>query len=332
MLVLADGTSFEGEMLLGGSVAAEVVFTTGMCGYTESLTDPSFAGQILVFTYPMIGNYGVCESDFESKKIYASGVVVSEVCKKWPHYGSSVSLLDWLKKENIPIMSGVDTRALTKKLRSSGTMEGTIGEAIKTTPKRLVSMVSDLQKRVYGKGKRVIVVDCGMKANILRSLQNFPLEVVSVPFDYDYSQEDYDGIFLSNGPGDPKDCKETIAILQKAMKNEKPIYGICLGAQLMAIAASAKTYKLPFGHRGQNQPCIEVETGRCYITSQNHGYAVDEKSLKDQWKVTFRNLNDGSVEGIAHKNLPFYAVQFHPEAAPGPTDTRWLFDRFFACL
>ena len=332
MLILEDETTFEGEMPLGGSVCAEIVFTTGMCGYAESLTDPSFAGQILVFTYPMIGNYGVCESECESKKIFVSGVIVSESCKNWNHHGSTLSLLEWLKREGIPIMTGVDTRALTKKLRAAGTMQGSMGGATKPSRERLISMVSSVQKRVYGKGKRVIAVDCGMKENILRSLRSFPLEVVTVPFDYDYSNEEYDGVFLSNGPGDPEDCKETIAILKKAMKREKPIYGICLGAQLMALACGATTYKLPFGHRGQNQPCVDVETKRCYITSQNHGYAVDEKSLPEGWKVTFRNLNDDSVEGIAHETLPFYAVQFHPEAAPGPTDTRWLFEKFVTCL
>ncbi|MCH9611200.1 MAG: Carbamoyl-phosphate synthase small chain [Chlamydiales bacterium] len=331
-LVLEDGSSFAGQLLHSGDVTAEVVFTTGMCGYVETLTDPSFAGQIVVFTYPMIGNYGICSDDCESKRIFASGVVVSEACEQWSHSGASKSLLTWLEKEGVPLLAGVDTRALTKRLRKAGTMLGSIGQPKTAKRSHLVSLVSSVQKRVYGEGKRVIVVDCGMKENILRQLKQFPVELVCVPYDYDYSDEPFDAVFLSNGPGDPEDCGKTVAILQKAMKKEKPIYGICLGSQLMALACGAKTYKLPFGHRGQNQPCMELETGRCYITSQNHGYAIDSSTLPDNWKVTFKNLNDESVEGIAHKELPFYAVQFHPEAAPGPTDTRWLFEKFIKCL
>ncbi len=178
----------------------------------------------------------------------------------------------------------------------------------------------------------MIAVDCGMKESMFRALSQYPLEILRVPYDYDYSEEAFDGVFLSNGPGDPTACGVTIDILRRAMRKGKPIFGVCLGAQMLALAAGAKTYKLPFGHRGQNQPCIDLETKRCYITSQNHGYAVDEKTLPDDWKVVFRNLNDHSVEGIAHKNLPFYSVQFHPEASPGPTDTRWFFERFWQCL
>ncbi|MCP5469620.1 MAG: glutamine-hydrolyzing carbamoyl-phosphate synthase small subunit [Chlamydiales bacterium] len=335
MLILEDRSRFPGTLPFGGKVSAEVVFTTGMCGYTESLTDPSFAGQILVFTYPMIGNYGVDEAQKESAKIHVSGVIVNESCEKWSHHAGMRSLLEWLKEENVPLMTDVDTRALTKKLRTHGTMQGTMSsDALFERPKRqhLVSLVSAVQKRVYGKGKRVIAVDCGMKENILRQLQRFPVEVVRVPYDYDYSDEPFDAVFLSNGPGDPVECTETIAVLRKVMAKQKPIFGICLGSQLLALAAGAKSYKLPFGHRGQNQPCVEVATKRCYITSQNHGYAIDEQTLPDGWEVTFRNLNDGSVEGIAHKTLPFYSVQFHPEAAPGPTDTSWLFERFYHCL
>jgi carbamoyl-phosphate synthase small subunit len=197
----------------------------------------------------------------------------------------------------------------------------------------LVKRVSTCEKAVYGEGKkRIIAVDCGMKESMLRFLSHYPAQIVRVPHDYDYSEEPFDGVFLSNGPGDPVQCGQTVTILQKAMRKQKPIFGVCLGAQMLALAAGARTYKLPFGHRGQNQPCIDVETKRCYITSQNHGYAVDEKTLPDEWKVTFRNLNDGSVEGVAHKTLPFYSVQFHPEAAPGPTDTRGFFERFWECM
>lgn len=337
VLILEDGTRFRGTLPFGGEVSAEIVFTTGMCGYTESLTDPSFAGQILVFTYPLIGNYGIDPTQAESDKIHVRGVIVSESCEKWNHPGGMRSLMEWLKNENIPLMTGVDTRALTKKLRTSGTMIAHITEnlpkVLKNPPKQhLVSLVSNLQKRIYGKGKRIIAVDCGMKKNIIKHLQNFPFEIVSVPYNYDYSEEEFDGIFLSNGPGDPMMCIETISILRKAMKRKKPIFGICLGMQLMAIAAGAKTYKLPFGHRGQNQPCLDLQTKRCYITSQNHGFAVEESTLPDEWEVTLRNLNDHSVEGIAHKKWPFFGVQFHPEASPGPTDTSWLFEKFYLCL
>ncbi|NGX46612.1 MAG: hypothetical protein K940chlam2_01808, partial [Chlamydiae bacterium] len=194
----------------------------------------------------------------------------------------------------------------------------------------LVSKVSIASRKTYGAGKkRVIVVDCGMKESIMRQLQRYPLELVRVPYDEDFTEEEYDGVFLSNGPGDPMQCAVTVEILRKAMRKQKPIFGICLGSQLMALAAGAQTYKLKFGHRGQNQPCIDLESQRCYITSQNHGYAVDEASLPADWKVLFRNLNDESIEGIVHESLPFMAVQFHPEAAPGPTDTRFLFEQFY---
>jgi len=342
-LILENGQVFEGRMpeWQKGIFAGEVVFTTGMCGYMESLTDPSFAGQILVFTFPLIGNYGIADAKvWESHKTHVAGVVVNESCDNWSHHSGLLSLKDWLKKENIPLLTEVDTRAITKVLRTRGTPLGALSETKKISfqfsdPNRqhLVEKVSICQKRVYGSGvKRIIAVDCGMKESMIRFLSRYPVEIVRVPHDYDYSEEPFDGVFLSNGPGDPLQCTRTIEVLRKAMKKQKPIYGVCLGSQMMALAAGAKTYKLPFGHRGQNQPCLELETGKCYITSQNHGYAVDEKTLPDEWKVTFRNLNDGSVEGIAHGSLPFYSVQFHPEACPGPTDTQWFFDQFWESL
>ncbi|NGX55066.1 MAG: Carbamoyl-phosphate synthase small chain [Chlamydiae bacterium] len=342
-LVLENGARFEGRVpeWMGDETFGEVVFTTGMTGYYESLTDPSYTGQILTFTYPLIGNYGVADkAQWESEKIHARGVIVSECCAAYSHHASLLSLLEWLEHEGVPIMVGVDTRELTKTLRTAGTMLGAIVEQPKDNQvfddpnlKELVSLVSIKQQKVYGKGKkRVIVVDCGMKENIIRQLLNFPIELVRVPYDYDFTNEEYDGVFLSNGPGDPTRCNATIEILKRAMAAKKPIFGICLGSQLLALAAGAETYKLKFGHRGQNQPCIDVESERCYVTSQNHGYAVDEKSLPKGWKATFRNLNDGSVEGIAHETLPFSAVQFHPEAAPEPTDTRFLFERFYKQL
>jgi carbamoyl-phosphate synthase small subunit len=341
-LILENGSSFEGT-LNGekGTFHGEVVFTTGMTGYYESLTDPSYAGQILTFTYPLIGNYGVASKNFwESKKIHAKGVVVCEEAQQWSHHASVSSFSEWLTEQEIPLLSGVDTRAITKILRNAGTMRGVISSQRDSTPfsedldsKELVAQVSVSEKQIYGKGpKRVIAVDCGMKENMLRSLLKFPIEILRVPYHYDYSQEDYDGVFLSNGPGDPIHCEKTIHILKKAILREKPIYGVCLGNQLLALASGAKTYKLKFGHRGQNQPCMDLETSRCYITSQNHSYAIHEETLPKEWKVTFRNLNDGSVEGIAHRSLPFYSVQFHPEACPGPTDTSWFFERFYSCL
>ncbi len=341
-LILENGQTFEGESpdWQEGTFAGEAVFTTGMCGYYESLTDPSFAGQILLFTYPLIGNYGVADcSAWESKKIHAAGVVVNECCSSWSHHAGLRSLEQWLKAEGVPLITGIDTRAVTKILRSEGALLGAISdqpahpEFMDPNLEHLVARVSVETPTMHGKGKkRVIAVDCGMKLSMLRELEKYPVEIVRVPHDYDYSEEPFDGVFLSNGPGDPIRCAETLAVLKKAMAKGKPIFGVCLGSQMLALAAGAKTYKLPFGHRGQNQPCMDLETGKCYITSQNHGYAVDETTLPPEWKVTFRNLNDGSVEGVAHTSLPFYAVQFHPEASPGPTDTRWFFERFYACL
>jgi carbamoyl-phosphate synthase small subunit len=343
-LILKGGIPFEGRAphYQKGVFTGEVVFTTGMCGYMESLTDPSFAGQILVFTYPLIGNYGIASSTvWESKKTHVAGVVVSESCARWSHHSGLLSLQEWLQKENVPLLTEVDTRALTKILRSRGTTLGVIMDQVQANPsfydpntEHLVDKVSLSDKVLYGQGKkkRIVAVDCGMKESMLRALAHYPVEILRVPHDYDYTEESFDGVFLSNGPGDPIRCNKTIEIVQRAMKKQKPIFGVCLGSQMLALAAGAKTYKLPFGHRGQNQPCIDLETKKCYITSQNHGYAIDENTLPADWKVIFRNLNDRSVEGIAHKTLPFYSVQFHPEASPGPTDTRWFFEKFWESL
>lgn len=341
-LVLKDGTHFLGRSpeWQTGFYSGEVVFSTGMTGYVESLTDPSFVGQILTFTYPLIGNYGVpAQEAWESTEIAVSGVVLSEVCQHWSHHAGLLSLADWLHSQEVPLICGVDTRALTKRLRSAGSTLGAIvcneepiGTLFDPNTTHLVAQVSPRDVITYSKEgakRRVIAVDCGMKENILRLLRQLPIEVVRVPHNYDYTSEEYDAVFLSNGPGDPAMAVETIEILKKAMKQEKKVFGICLGTQLLALAAGARTYKLPFGHRGHNQPCIERRSGRCFITSQNHGYAIDEESLPEGWEVTFHNLNDGSVEGIAHKTLPFRAVQFHPEASPGPTDTQWLFEEFY---
>ncbi len=338
-LFLEDGTAFSGKLAAGPvKGTGEVVFTTGMAGYYETLTDPSYRGQIVVFTYPLVGNYGVADSSrWESNQVHASGVVVSEACIHWSSADGQLSLADWLEQQGVPLLVGIDTRRLTKLLRESGVKQGVIADT--PTPiqhpahNSVVSDVSTKIVRKHGAGiKRVVMVDCGMKANILRSLLRYPLEVIQVPYDYDYSGEDYDGVFLSNGPGDPQHCEVTIAVLQQALKRGKPIFGICLGAQLMALAAGANTYKLRYGHRGHNQPCQDTRNSRCYITSQNHGYAIDAATLPEDWMVTFRNLNDGTVEGIGHRQHPYQAVQFHPEAAPGPTDTQWFFEHFYASL
>lgn len=340
-LHLADGTMYVGESFgTNRSAAGEVVFNTGMVGYVESLTDPSYAGQILVLTYPLVGNYGVPDKEsWESGKIQVAGLVVSEYSENYSHHTARKSLGTWLKESGVPAIQGVDTRALTKKLREHGVMLGALHN--KGGPKsfanpnveNLVAKVSPPRQQTYKAGKtRVVLVDCGAKENIVRSLLSRGATVVRVPWDYDFNKERYDGLLLSNGPGDPMMAKKTIEHIRIAMKKGKPILGVCLGNQLLALAAGAKTYKLKYGHRSQNQPCTDASTKRCYITSQNHGYAVDENSLPQDWSVWFTNANDGSNEGIRHKTKPWRSVQFHPEACPGPTDTAWIFDEFLASL
>lgn len=330
---------FRASPLLGNRSLffGEVVFTTGMTGYPESLTDPSYAGQILTFTHPLIGNWGVPpQSSWESTKVHAKGVVLSQLCQNWSHHTGMISLAEWLKSQQVPLIVGIDTRELTKVLRQAGTMAGAIANTASSIniPKmentHWVSQVSCPRQQQYNSGRKTIIaLDCGMKENIMRSLQTFDAAIKRVPHDYDFTEEPYDGLFLSNGPGDPQMCVKTIEIIKKALIKQKPVFGICLGAQLLALAAGGTTYKLPFGHRGQNQPCIDLHTKKCYITSQNHGYAVAENSLPADWTVTFKNVNDGTVEGIRHRTKPFFAVQFHPEATPGPTDTNWLFKQFY---
>lgn len=342
-LILKDGTTLTGESFgAHAPVAGEVVFTTAMVGYVEALTDPSYAGQILVFTYPLMGNYGVPGKDaFESEKVQAAGVIVSEYSENYSHAGAKQSLGDWLKENKVPALTGIDTRMLTKKLREKGVMLGQISAGRKAkfvdpNAENLVAKVSRVKKKTYEpkkwNGTTIIAVDCGMKENIVRSLVERGSKVIRVPWDYDFNREKYDGIVLSNGPGDPMMCTDTVLNVRKAFLKKKPILGICLGSQLMALAAGASTYKLKYGHRSHNQPCIDVTTGRCYITSQNHGYAIDTKSLPKDWKVWFENANDKSVEGIRHAKLPFRSVQFHPEATPGPTDTNWIFDEFVSSV
>lgn len=340
-LILKDGTIFEGESFGAEvNVAGEVVFNTGMTGYVESFSDPSYAGQIVVLTYPLIGNYGVPdESLFESQRMQIAGLVVSEYSDTYSHHQAKRSLASWLKASGVPALTGVDTRALTKKLREHGVMLGQLTNGkpgVFTDPnaENLVAKVSPTDVRTYGNGPiKILAVDCGMKENIIRSLVRPETTVKRVPWDYDFTNEAYDGLMLSNGPGDPTQCTPTIEHIRAAMRTPagsrpKPILGVCLGNQLLALAAGGKTYKLSYGHRSQNQPCIEHPTKRCYITSQNHGFAVDAKSLPAGWREWFTNANDGSNEGIRHKSKPWRSVQFHPEACPGPTDTAWIFDDF----
>ncbi len=343
-LVLENGLEYPGYAFgFPGSVAGEVVFNTAMTGYPESLTDPSYKGQILVATYPLIGNYGVpvarikqgIPEGYESDAIQVSGLVISDYSLAYSHWNAGQSLGHWLNEHRVPAIFGVDTRAITKVLREHGCMLGKIVVDQKDVdwynPNEdlLVARVSTAERKVYGNGKtRIMLIDCGVKYNIIRSFLRYDTTVVRVPWDYDIFQEKYDGLFISNGPGDPALCKPLIRNLEKAMQDDVPIFGICLGSQLLGLASGAATYKLKYGHRSHNQPVIEHGSNRCYITSQNHGFAVDHSQLSSQWKPYYMNLNDGTCEGIIHRSKPFFATQFHPEASGGPTDTAFLFDQF----
>ena len=346
-LILGNGKVLEGWSFgYEGSSAGEVVFSTSMVGYPESLTDPSFEGQILCVSYPLVGNYGIPETvtgpdglvmNAESERIHVQGLVIADYSENYSHWDAVKSLGAWLDEQGVPGICGIDTRSLTRMIREEGAMPGRIiidGQPAPELPAlHPVARVSCTETLHYGKGpKRVVLVDCGVKHNIVRCLVSRGVEVVRVPWDYDFNALDWDGLFLSNGPGDPTDCGVTIGHLKKALSGDRPVFGVCLGSQLMALAAGAKTFKLPYGHRSHNQPVRRVGTDRCYITSQNHGYAVDPTTLPADWEPFFVNLNDGTNEGIRHRSKPFFATQFHPEASGGPVDTEFLFDDFLSLL
>ena len=381
-LILDDGSRFHGKSFgYEKPVAGEVVFNTAMTGYPESLTAPSYAGQLMTLTYPLVGNYGVppftiepngLATFMESERIHAEAIIVSDYSEDFSHWNAVESLADWLKREQVPGITGIDTRELTKVLREHGVMMGRIvfddveneidnsqltidnyedvnyvdrvscKEIIVYTGKEsplhfpITTPTAQLNcqlSTVNCQLKRVVLLDCGVKSNILRCLLKRDVEVIRVPWDYDYNELEFDGLFISNGPGDPDTCDAAVQNIRRAMKNEKlPIFGICMGNQLLSKAGGAKIYKLKYGHRSHNQPVRMVGTERCFITSQNHGYAVDNITLTEDWEPLFINMNDGSNEGIRHKRNPWFSAQFHPEAASGPTDTEFLFDEFVKLL
>lgn len=342
--MLADGSIFTGASFGADcNASGEVVFNTGMVGYPESLSDPSYFGQILVLTYPIIGNYGMPDRKYwESSKIQVKGLIVQDYCSTPSHFESKAALGDLLKKEGIPAISGVDTRLLTTKLRQRGTMLGQLtinNDQLATnydpSAENVLPYVSCKEPVSFGGGKKhIVVIDCGVKQNIIRSLLKRKIRVTLVPWDFDplSTTVSFDGVLISNGPGDPKKASKTIENANKLLSASIPMFGICLGSQIMALASGGRTYKLKFGHRGQNQPVSDIANGRALITSQNHGFSVDAAHLPHDWNEWFVNLNDGTNEGIRHRKKPFMAVQFHPEASPGPTDADYLFDEFLSLI
>jgi carbamoyl-phosphate synthase small subunit len=360
-LILSDGTTLEGKSFgADQSTSGEVVFATGMTGYPQAFTDPSYAGQILIMTYPIIGNYGVPAKEFwESDRMQIAGLVVSDYIDTPSHFQSKQTLASWLKKSNIPALIIKDTRALTQHLREKGVMLGKIvlGRDIPQCDPNKTNLVAQVSikkirienpssagaglqlasKRfkadfksasVQNEGKTVIIIDCGAKRNITRCFLKRGVQTITVPWDYDPFEKkiNFDALFISNGPGDPKMANKTIATIKKALENKIPTLGICLGNQLLALAAGGDTYKLKYGHRSQNQPCLLTGTDRCYITTQNHGFAIGD--VPKGFNPWFVNANDNTIEGIIHNKYPFMSVQFHPEANPGPKDTEWIFDFF----
>ena len=353
-LQLSDGTEFHGKSFgYEQPVAGEVVFNTAMMGYPESLTDPSYAGQLLTMTFPLVGNYGVPPFTFdkqtglpdfmESDRIYASALIVSDYSEQYSHWNAVESLGEWLQREKVPGITGIDTRELTKVLREHGVMMGKIlfDDEPNNVPEadyegvNFVDRVSvkEIVRYNEGAGRKVVLVDCGVKANIIRELIQRGVEVVRVPWNYDYTDMEFDGLFLANGPGDPDMCSEAVEIIRKQMsRSRKPICGICMGNQLLSKAAGATIYKLKYGHRGHNQPVRMVGTEKCFITSQPHGYAGDARTREKDWEELFVNMNDASNEGIRHKENPWFSSQFHPEACSGPVDTEFMFDKFVETL
>ncbi len=361
ILLLDDGTFFIGKGFgATRKISGEVVFSTSMVGYPEALTDPSYKGQILTLTYPLVGNYGVPPHDlnfglplyFESDRIQVQGLVIHELCHAPHHWASTRTLDKWLSDEGIPGIYGIDTRRLTKKLRTHGVMLGILQvceigedpnldsllqEAKKGIPDpnltdlvKEVTVKDPIHYKVDGK-YTVVLIDCGVKYSILRNLLKRGINVIRVPYNFSAKEIiEYhpDGVFLSNGPGDPKKCGKTVETVRELV-DEFPLMGICLGAQILALAVGGDTYKLKYGHRSQNQPALDLNTNRCYITTQNHGYAIDTECFcRIPLEPLFVNANDKTIEGVKHKTKPVFAVQWHPEAAPGPYDTEFLFDMF----
>ncbi len=344
-LKLKDDSIFEG-FLFGANkgVAGEVVFNTGMVGYPETLTDPSYCGQILVLTYPLIGNYGVPEYEkkrdisrlFESDRVQISALVVSEESELYSHWNAGKSLSEWLDESGVPGLYGIDTRMLTRKLREHGTMLGKIEvneneelDFYNPDEDDLMSKVSIKKVERIGSGrKKVLLIDCGCKNSIARNIIRDDVTVIRVPYNYDFTKEEFDGVLISNGPGNPAVYTQLSSRVASLFERKIPMLGICMGHQIISIAAGAKTYKLKYGHRSQNQPVREVRGTKCFVTSQNHSFAVDTDTLPEGWIPWFENLNDGTCEGLKHRWLPFRTVQFHPEAAPGPVDTQFIFEEF----
>ena len=365
-LVLSDGTRFHGTSFgYEAPVAGEVVFNTAMTGYPESLTDPSYAGQLMTLTYPLVGNYGVpgfsvedngLATFMESDRIYARAIIVSDYSEEYSHWNAKESLAEWLKREHVPGITGIDTRQLTKVLREHGVMMGKIlfddepdnipeaaYEGVNFVEQVSCKEIVEYKAAEYTaanadhlaplrkpNGKKVVLVDCGVKNNIIRCLLRRGVDVIRVPWDYDFNTLEFDGLFLANGPGDPETREVTVQNIRRFLVNPvvRPCMGICMGNQLLSKAAGARIYKLKYGHRSHNQPVRKVGTETCFITSQNHGYAVDSSSLPADWEPMFVNMNDGSNEGVRHKKNPWFSAQFHPEACSGPVDTEYMFDDF----
>jgi carbamoyl-phosphate synthase small subunit len=351
-LFLADGSRFDGHGLnFEGMALGEAVFYTGMTGYEEALTDPSYAGQILTFTYPMIGNYGISGGAAQYGRACVAGTVIKQIACHPSHHLAKQDLPSWLDEQRVPALIGADTRTITIALREHGTLWAAlaVGEsALREAERALTEFVRDASTKALvpsvatrepfsvgsGNGKRVVLIDCGVKRAILQQLEALGVRVSVVPYNVTQAEvlaADPDAVFISPGPGDPTDLTETIGLL-RGLLGRKPLYGICLGHQLLALACGGQTYKLPYGHRGGNQPVKDLTAGEVLVTAHNHGYAVDAASLPAELEATMTNLNDGTNEGFRHRVLPIAGVQFHPEASPGPFDARWLFAQWLDAL